>query len=69
MEHGSQMTSPIEQRRKAIADLALTTGLTPADLQTIANGGIMDPNRIFLPAGTCSVEEMREREAKWSNPE
>ncbi len=38
-------------------------GLGERDLQALANGPIMDPNRIYLPAGRCSEEEMRRREA------
>lgn len=38
-------------------------GLGSRDLNAIANGPIMDPNRIYLPAGKCSEDEMRRREA------
>lgn len=38
-------------------------GLGDRDLQALANGPIMDPNRIYLPAGRCSEDEMRRREA------
>lgn len=38
-------------------------GLGDRDLQAMANGPIMDPNRIYLPAGKCSESEMRRREA------
>ncbi len=38
-------------------------GLGGRILQAMANGPIMDPNRIYLPAGKCSEEEMRRREA------
>jgi len=38
-------------------------GLGSRDLHAIANGPIMDPNRIYLPAGKCSEEEVRRREA------
>lgn len=41
----------------------LIDGLGSRDLQAMANGPIMDPNRIFLPAGKCSEDEMRRREA------
>lgn len=37
-------------------------GLGERDLQAMANGPIMDPNRLYLPAGKCSEAEMRERE-------
>lgn len=38
-------------------------GLGDRDLQALANGPIMDPNRIYLPAGRCSEDEVRRREA------
>jgi hypothetical protein len=51
-----------EQRR---AHIQQTFGdkLSPGDLMSIANGGIMDPNRIYLPAGTVSDAAVQEREA------
>ena len=38
-------------------------GLGDRDLQAMANGPIMDPIRFFLPAGKCSEDELRRREA------
>ena len=43
-----------EDRRRAIAALG---DLSPDDLRAIANGPIMDPNRIYLPAGRISEAE------------
>lgn len=37
--------------------------LSPGDLMAIANGGIMDPNRIYLPAGTIPDAAVQAREA------
>lgn len=38
-------------------------GLGERSLQAIANGPLMDPNRLYLPAGKCSEDEVRRREA------
>lgn len=54
-----------EQRRAFVASLAADDGsLSSRDLQTIADGGIMDPNRLYLPAGRLSEAETRAREAR-----
>jgi hypothetical protein len=38
-------------------------GLGARDLHALANGPIMDPNQLFLPAGKLSMAETRAREA------
>lgn len=38
--------------------------LRRGDLQRIANGPIMDPNRLYLPAGKLTQAEYRAREAR-----
>jgi len=38
-------------------------GLGARDLHALANGPIMDPTQIFLPAGKLSMAETRAREA------
>jgi hypothetical protein len=38
------------------------TGYTPEVLRTLAAGGIMDPNALFLPAGKVSKAEADARE-------
>lgn len=40
----------------------MITGLGDRDLHAMANGPIMDPLRIFLPAGKCREEEILRRE-------
>ena len=40
----------------------LDEGLGSRDLHAIANGPIMDPSEIFLPAGKLSMDETRARE-------
>lgn len=54
-----------DERRTLIKSLqADGDGLSAADLQSITDGGIMDPNRIYLPAGKLSEAEYRAREAR-----
>jgi hypothetical protein len=55
--------SPIEQRRRDVAALADGKPLAPDQLQRIADGPIMDPNRLYLPAGKLTEQEWRAREA------
>ena len=43
-------------------DIEPIKGLGDRSLQAMADGPIMDPSRIFLPAGKCTEDEMRERE-------
>lgn len=38
-------------------------GLGQRDLQALANGPIMDPSSLYLPAGKLSMAETRAREA------
>jgi hypothetical protein len=57
--------NPIEERRQAVAAMG---PLTPEDLKAIANGGIMDVARIYLPAGKLSEAEYRARERENLNP-
>jgi len=53
------------ERRAFVASLAADDGsLSRDDLQTIADGAIMDPNRLYLPAGRLSEAETRAREAR-----
>jgi len=42
-------------------------GFTPAVLRRLAEGGLMDANALFLPAGKVSAEEVAKRE--WVRPE
>ncbi|SDA15066.1 hypothetical protein [Sphingomonas sp. NFR15] len=55
-----------EERRRQIAETIGTAAedFTPAALHALANGAIMDPNRLFLPAGRFSPEETRARELR-----
>lgn len=56
--------NPIEQRKAAARDLVAAKGgvLEPADLQALADGGIMEPGALYLPAGTVTIDEVRRRE-------
>ena len=54
------MTTP-EERRKLIAEL---DHILPEDLKAIAEMPIMDPGRLYLPAGKLSEAEFRAREAR-----
>jgi len=54
------MTTP-DERRKLIAELG---DLLPADLKVIAAMPIMDPGRLYLPAGRVTETEAQAREAK-----
>lgn len=58
--------SPAEQRRSAVKEHVGTSAndFTKADLQAIADGGLMDANRIYLPAGRLSEADARAREAR-----
>jgi hypothetical protein len=54
-----------EQRRAFVASLVADDGsLSSHDLQAIADGGIMDPSRLYLPAGRLSEADARAREAR-----
>lgn len=62
---GARRVTPTE-RRKAVQE---HVGKDPSDftahgLLRIANGGIMDPSRVYLPAGKLPEAEYREREAR-----
>lgn len=37
-------------------------GLGQRDLHAMANAPLMEPSRIYLPAGKCSLEELNRRE-------
>lgn len=52
-----------EDRRRAVAEHVGTKAddFTAADLQAIADGPIMDPNAIYLPAGRLSKAEYEAR--------
>lgn len=51
------------RRAVAIYDIQQSgEGFTPAVLKKLAEGGIMDPNALFLPAGKLSLAETMERE-------
>lgn len=51
------------RRAAAIYDIQQSgEGFTPAALKRLAEGGIMDPNALFLPAGKLSLAEAIERE-------
>ena len=50
-------------RKGFYISVKMITGLGDRNLQAMADGPIMDPRRIFLPAGKCSEEEVRQREA------
>lgn len=54
------MTTP-EERRKLIAEL---DKILPDDLKAITEMPIMDPGRLYLPAGKLSEAEFRAREAR-----
>lgn len=58
--------NPMEDRRRIVAALG---DLTPEDLRAIADGPIMDSNRINLPAGKCSESEYAARQSKILNGE
>jgi hypothetical protein len=54
-----------EERRRLVALLIEGQGtLDAADLQRIANGPIMDPCRLYLPAGKITETEWRARQAR-----
>lgn len=59
------MSGP-EQRRRTVAALG---DLSPDDLRAIANGPIMDSNRIYLPAGRITEAEYHDRQTKIMNGE
>lgn len=44
-------------------------GIGQRDLHAIANGPIMDPKAIYLPAGKITEAEYRERQRQILNPE
>lgn len=53
--------------RRALLALEMTEqreGFTPDVLQRLADGAIMDPCRLFLPAGKLTEAEARAREAR-----
>lgn len=51
------------RRAAALYDIQQSgEGFTPAVLKRLAEGGIMDPNALFLPAGKLSLAETIERE-------
>lgn len=54
------MSTP-EERRKLIAEL---DQILPDDLKAIAAMPIMDPGRVYLPAGKISEDEYRARQAR-----
>ncbi|RXR28936.1 hypothetical protein [Sphingobium fluviale] len=54
------MSTP-EERRKLIAEL---DHILPEDLKAIAAMPIMDPGRVYLPAGKISEAEYRARQAR-----
>jgi hypothetical protein len=57
------MMSPHDRRRCLARSLAGDPArLSPVRLQAIADGEIMDPNRIYLPAGRLSLAETEARE-------
>lgn len=53
--------TPMEERRRTVSEQG---ELSPDDLRAIANGPIMDSNRIYLPAGKLTESEYRAREAR-----
>jgi hypothetical protein len=61
------MTYQSMEERRAVRDALVGDGdtLSPDDLRRIANAPtIMDPNRIYLPAGKLSEADYRAREAR-----
>jgi hypothetical protein len=54
------MSTP-EERRKLIAEL---DNILPEDLKAIAAMPIMDPGRVYPPAGKISEDEYRARQAR-----
>ena len=58
--------TPMEERRRTVSEQG---ELSPDDLRAIANGPIMDSNRIYLPAGKCTQAEYAERQMKILNGE
>ena len=55
-----------QERRAAVASAIGKTAddFAPDDLHAIANGGIMDPCKTYLPAGRLTEAEYRAREAR-----
>lgn len=55
--------TPAELRRCLARSIAGDASrLTPERLQALADGSIMDPNKLFLPAGKLSLAETEARE-------
>lgn len=53
-----------QERREHVDQGFRVEDLTPARLQAIADGEIMDPNGIYLPKGRLTEAEYRAREAR-----
>lgn len=47
---------------RASFSVAMDSGIGERSLATLANGPIMDPCRLYLPAGKLSMDEFRERQ-------
>lgn len=57
--------SPEQRRQLIIRSIGNTADdFTPATLNALANGAILDPCRLYLPAGRLTPEEARAREAR-----
>lgn len=66
LANGRVAKLPLWDRRKAYSpgeyvQVDLIEGLGARSLQAMANGPIMEPLRLFLPAGKLSEEEYRQR--------
>lgn len=60
-----------DERRAIVTRLVATSDhyLQPAYMQQLANGPILDPGRIYLPAGKLSEADWRARERRILNGE
>ncbi len=64
MKLPAQYLTPAERRRWVVETFGTeSTGFTPEVLQKLADGPIMDPNTLYLPAGRLSEAEWARREA------
>jgi hypothetical protein len=68
LANGVACAAPLWSRKKVYRDgqsfwVEMNEGLGARDLHAIANGPIMDPSEIYLPAGKLSMAETRAREA------
>lgn len=67
--NGTARSRPLYRGDKAVYEAGQTVTVEPVeglgrrDLHAIANGPIMDPSSLYLPAGKLSMAETRTREA------